>query len=488
MKTRDLLYAFAIAALALVSCDKDKKPEIPESERIRFSAEDESSKALLTDNTLKTVGNRIHVMDVLSGFSGDATWIEDNLYVNDEIEWTGSGSTIWDYASGRIYPWTADGVHQFFAWLSYDAAMSQTADSFFGVTLADEFSPADKELEIPSFEMNTETPQFDFMYYGTDFYIMPRTVNQPVPLKMQHMFSALSLQFYNESQDEILITDVTISGIKNKKSATVSFLGTSTMSTTSQTASADFVDYASFNAQPAAVRTLAPGDKYDLLAGSKNTTAEYRLVWPQSEDDLAPSDTANYLTYPITVHYQYLADEEHINHTAHLRFPLKAEFKAGVRYAYTLIFTQKHIQLSFKVNPWNYDLNEWSFAEQSISEVVELDFAGNEGYDKPSKTCTIVGGNPVTGTFRVVNPSGAIWSIEPLGDVEYFTITPNQGIVDSENPNYEFQVIPNLDPSLDRSADKRLKFHFYVQFTSGAVHDANTEINRDDWTVILPKN
>ena len=126
--------------------------------------------------------------------------------------------------------------------------------------------------------------------------------------------------------------------------------------------------------------------------------------------------------------------------------------------------------------------------EQSISEVKELDFAGNEGYDKPTKTCRIVGGNPVTGTFKIVNPTGAVWSIEPVGDVEYFTISPSQGAIDSENPDYEFQVIPNLDPSLDRSTDKKLKFRFYVTFTDGTIHDANTEINRDDWTVILPKN
>ena len=186
--------------------------------------------------------------------------------------------------------------------------------------------------------------------------------------------------------------------------------------------------------------------------------------------------------------YEYLADEDHVQHTAHLRFPEDATFEAGTRYAYTLLFTQKHVELKFTVNPWNYNLNEWSFSEQSISEVKELDFKDNEGYDKPSKTCRFVGGTPIKGTFSIVNPSGAIWSIEPLGDVEYFSISPNQGVIDSENSDYEFYVYPNLDPSLDRSTDKKLKFRFYVQFTDGSVHDANTEVNRDDWTVILPKN
>lgn len=470
------------AASLLLSCRQEKVPSTSEYGYITFSASaDEavpSTKALLTNTTLKTNGNRIQVLDILSDFTGTASWMgSDGLYVNDEIVY--SGTTVWDYYSTRVYPWTSDGDHQFFAWLSYDTTLDVTADSFFGETLTSDFSSTDRKLNLPALEMNTSSDQFDFMYANTSIYPMPRTSTDPVALNMQHLFSALSIQLRNESQDTILVTGVTIEGLKNKKSAVIAI--PSTVTYTEQTASAEFVNN-SFSSQ-----TLAYGDKYDLLASSKNTTAEYRLIWPQTEDDLAPSDANNYTTYPITVYYQYVSDTEHILHTAHLRFPEGASFEAGVRYSYTLLFTQKHVQLNFTVNPWNYNSYDWSFDKQTISETDALNFKSNEGYTSGS-TCNIVNGTAVTGKFKITNPSGAVWAIEPLGDVDYFTISPNQGMVDSANPWWEIQVIPNLDSSLDRTEDKKLRFHFTVTFTNGDVHDADSELNYDDWVIVLPKN
>ena len=474
-----------MAAAALLSCRRENiEPTVGNPIHLVVE-EGVSSKALLNTEGLKTNGNKIHVVDLLTGFTGQADWMSGNKYVDDDIIY--NGALIWGYDSGRTYPWTSDGTHQFFAWLSYDATMGLTADTFFGSPVGNGFDTSERILSIPAKELNTESPQFDFLYANTVNYSMPRRETTPINLPMQHLFSAVGILLRNESQDEILVHSVSIDGLKNKKSADITFVGLPV--TYNETASAGFIDNALFSALSTSTRTLTEGQTYDLLARVKNVEVpQYRIIWPQTAADLAPSDAENFLTYPITVQYEYLNDEEHQQHTAHLRFPENAVFLNGYRYAYTLLFTQKHIQLNFEVNPWNYELNEWSFMEQSISEVTELDFKGNEGYDKPSKTCRIVGGNPVKGTFSIVNPSGAIWSIEPVGDVEYFTISPNQGTVDSDNPDYEFYVTPNLDPSLDRSTDKKLKFHFYVRFTDGSTHDANTEINRDDWTVILPKN
>ena len=482
---RKTLVILSAAVLASSACSR-KADDGFAAINITFDASEGAvSKAMLTDRTLKTNGNKIHVMDVLTGFTGNASWMDGNLYVNDDIIY--AGTAIWGYDSDRAYPWTTDGTHQFFAWLSYDTVLNKTADQFFNTTVANGFSPNDRTLSLPAVELNTESPQFDFMYANTTNYIMPRSETTPVPLMMQHLFSAISIELRNDSQDEILVHDVSITGLKNKKAAAISFVGAPV--TSPLAASAGFIDNLLFPALPEETRTLANGDTYDLLARTKDAaSAQYRILWPQSAEDLAPSDANNYNTYPITVTYEYVDDEDHVRHTAHLRFPEGTVFESGVRYAYTLLFTQKHVQLVLKVNPWLYELNEWSFREQTISEVTELDFADNDGYDKPSKTCLVVGGQPVKGTFGIVNPSGAVWTIEPVGDVEYFTVSPTQGTIDSEYPDYEFYITPNLDPSLDRSTDKKLKFHFYVQFTDGSIHDANTEINRDDWTVILPKN
>ena len=494
MNKASLYISLLLAVLAAASCKKDGTGGESAGPGIRFSAEDgvtsHSSRALLSDRTLKTNDNRIQVLDMLAGFTGTASWMDGNLYIKDEIVY--NGNVVWGYRSGKSYPWTTDGSHQFFGWLSYDTSMSLTADSYFGATLLNNFSQVNRTLSIPAKEMTTDTQQFDFLYANTSNYIMPAVPDGAVPLAMQHLFSAISIQLRNESQDAILVKNVTIEGLKNKKSAIISFVGAPALTTL--TASSEFLDNGLYYALSNEVKTLADGETYDLLARVKNTAVgEYRLIWPQSVSDLAPSDEEDYMTYPITVSYEYVNDEEHIQHTAHLRFPEGTSFNPGTRYSFTLLFTQKHIQLTFRVNPWNYMANEWSFTDNSISEVTELDFDKTyEGYNKPARTCTIVGGTPVKGTFSIVNPTGAKWSIEPVGDVEYFTISPNQGTIDSANPDYEFYVIPNLDPNLDRSSEKKLRFRFYVQFTDGTVHDANSEVNRKEndgreWTIILPK-
>lgn len=494
MKRSFLYILLAAAATVLLSCHKEKtdRGEGDDANQIVFTAEEgASTKALLTNTTLKTNGNRLHVLDVLTGFTGTASWMDYDqnndrgLYIDDDVAY--NGHVIWDYNSGRTYPWTTDGLHQFYAWFSYDSAMSLSADTFFGSAVKDGFSAADRTLTLPALEMTTETDQFDFLYANTSGYPMPRTEMGSVPLVLKHLFSAISIQLSNESRDDILVHRVVIEGLKNKKGAVINFVRDP--ATTAYPASANFINNALFYALPDATKTLTYGETYDLLGRVKNASVgEYRLIWPQTAEDLTPSDVDDLTTYPISVYYEYLSDEEHIQHTAHLRFPEGAEFKSGFRYAFTLLFTQKHIELKFKVNPWLYELNEWDFKEQSIGECTVLDFAGNEGYNKPAKTCTFVGGTPIKGTFSIVDPPGAVWSIEPVGDVEYFTISPNQGNVDHENPDYVFYIYPNLDPSLDRTTDKKLKFRFHVRFTDGSTHDANTELNYDDWTVILPKN
>ena len=226
--------------------------------------------------------------------------------MDDEIVY--SGATVWGFDSGRTYPWTTDGVHQFYAWLSYDTAMSLTADSFFGTTLSEQFSPADRILAIPALEMNTETPQFDFLYAYTPSYVMPRTETGAVPLAMKHLFSAVSIILRNESQDDIIVRDVYINGLKNKKSVNLNFI--ETPAPVAQAASDGFINNGLFSALPAATRTLGNGETYDLLARQKNvSTGEYRLIWPQTASDIAPSDAEDYLTFPITVRYEYTADE-----------------------------------------------------------------------------------------------------------------------------------------------------------------------------------
>ena len=76
-----------IATSAVISCKKEKTDEpVPEASPITiFVEEDAPTKALLNDAGLKTNGNKIHVIDLLTGFSGTASWMSGNKYIDDEI-------------------------------------------------------------------------------------------------------------------------------------------------------------------------------------------------------------------------------------------------------------------------------------------------------------------------------------------------------------------------------------------------------------------
>ena len=85
-------------------------------------------------------------------------------------------------------------------------------------------------------------------------------------------------------------------------------------------------------------------------------------------------------------------------------------------------------------------------------------------------------------------PVGGTWMVGMTGDTEYFSISPTSGTIDptgTSSGKVTLTVTPNL--SLPRPADKQIKLKFTVT-ASGREIDAHSEINRDDWIILLPKN
>lgn len=84
-------------------------------------------------------------------------------------------------------------------------------------------------------------------------------------------------------------------------------------------------------------------------------------------------------------------------------------------------------------------------------------------------------------------PVGGTWMVGMTGDTEYFTISPTSGTIDpngAESGRVTITVTPNL--SLARPADKQIRLKFTVT-ANGREIDAQSEINRDDWIILLPK-
>ena len=147
-----------IIALAVVSCGKD----LNRREAISFFADGVGyTRAMLDSAALNSANNRLRIIDVLTGFTGTATgWSAQNpYYINDTLVFR--GNPVWDYGSGRIYPWTADGTHKFFSWLHYDSALGMYDTDFFGAGTS--YDASSCVLTLPQKAMVKGTPLFDFL-------------------------------------------------------------------------------------------------------------------------------------------------------------------------------------------------------------------------------------------------------------------------------------------------------------------------------------
>jgi hypothetical protein len=165
----------------------------------------------------------------------------------------------------------------------------------------------------------------------------------------------------------------------------------------------------------------------------------------------------------------------------------KMAWEAGKKVHFTIQFSDKMIQLTTKVLPWDYNEYDVDYAEGTLVVPTGLKF-------DPS-TCSIIdnvatvvsGKNPV-GTFTIMAPVGGEWFVGLSGDTEYFTISPTSGTIDPNNTasgRVTLTVTPNL--GLARPTDKQVKLRFTV-IANGREIDAQSEINRDDWIILLPKN
>jgi len=471
-------------SLALVSCRKEEAENMFLSENIGMEAA--FTKGLLGKNDLLTNGTKVHVVDVLTGFDGSvngSAWTSGDKYIDDEVVY--SGSTIWNFASGTLYPWTVSGVHTFYGWLTYDAKAESgaglAATSLFGNNLT--FSNG--QLSVPDTELNTNSPQYDMLYSATvtrDMSESPRPTST-VPIQLSHLFSAISLSINNASVDSVRVVSVSTSGLKNRKSAVVDF--DSTPEYTALNESASFVQTAFSGTET----WFATGDKYDLLTDTANPSAlSHFLIWPQTAEEMAAAR--------INISYQIMGDYEddgvtYKTHVVSLKFPDSAVMKAGYKYNYILTFSNKRVTLLMDVLPWDYNEYTWNYEDSTISECTQLTFVGTSGVDftLSGKNISFLNGQPITAYFGIKTPVGGQWSLELKGDTSdnQITVSPNSGTVNADVDDGRVYITFTPDLSIERTQDITVSLQFWVTFLNGYVKDLNSEINYDNWTITLPQ-
>ena len=487
------------SALVFFSCQKDKKEKFSDcfqEESIEFAPYEASyTKAMMDDAALKTIGNKLHVYDVLDGFSGTVKWMDENnpFYINDEVRY--NGNPVWEYVSGRTYPWTIDGSHLFFGWLSYDKTLDKTDAGFFGNSYG--FDSSAHTLVIPTLEMNTSTTQFDFMYSKVSLVdAADHIAGQPVNLELQHLFSALNLTLKNTSGNTIYLKSVVLKDMKNVRSANIAFTQNIPTVTTGDLASTDVTLYESSENDGHGTEFVFEDAELDLT--------NFLLMWPQTNSELlgAKLEVKYYIyvnsTYSNELTANIILSNQNIFKTNH------TGMNAGTKYTFQLQFKKSSIDVYIYALPWDYEEYDWDYSDHSISARSGmfrdgvLAFYRGEGENAAEPTAEEWSAKAMrfqtrnevmTGRFYIESPREGRWQIQasPISAAQYFVISPASGDIDVYNNNGKCEFTVRVNPEVSPTSTQNLYFSVQL-FFNGEWHDANSEFNRKNIRLVLDAN
>ena len=480
------------AALSVVSCLEDRT----DRGAIAFSAKDgDPTRALIDDAALKSEGNKLRVFDVLTGFTGNVSWMGEgnSFYINDSLVYV--GNPIWNYGSGRIYPWTANGTHKFFSWLRYDQDLDMYETDFFGSS----FNTTTKVLSIPQKEMNVSTDQFDFMYSDVlSVDAASHTSGSSVNLQLHHFFTALNLNYSNTSGNRVLLKSITITGMKNRRSATLDFSSSAVQVATSNLASTDIPLYTS---------TLPEGDTLIHEDRIKPLT-DFILMWPQTYTELNGAT--------LVVEYNIIDSRDVVSDdlTANIVLDQQTLFStnttgmdAGTKYTFLLLFKKSTIEVSTRALPWEYETYDWDYSDHSISArggtfrdgvlAFFRDANGAGTYlveptaeEWSAKTMRFNTRDEILkGRFYIEAPTSGRWQVTtfPLSAAQYFIIEPTSDEIDVYTDNGKAEFTVRVNTNLNPATTQTLYFNVSIYF-NGEWHDANSEFNRKNIKLQLYAN
>lgn len=522
-RIRTYIILSAVLAFAVISCSKgstgdtpiskpdpDKPSVEPSLPNISFGKA--TTKALIDNDDLLTNGNRIKVYDLLSSFSGTITgWDGSSPYIVDEVVY--NGNTVWSYVSSGIYPWTSSGTHHFFGYLSHiDAAAggeNMDVGNLFTPGLTTTMAPPTASLRVPTsgdLTFTSASTQFDFIYSNMETRAASAKDYSVVPLSFKHLFTALSVQVKNLSETPVRIHSITFQGLKNKNNATITFGDPSSVAYGSTpTISGSFFPSMSSYVE------LVQDHSYDALAqvlstGTTSLPKVYKLLWPLSADDVAPTndetdlgrindgcqnlatDSIIVVTYRRYVDGAWAPALADPPKTARIKLP-HIDWEAGKKYHFNIEFTDKIIQLTGVVMPWDY--KEWDIDYSEGSVVVPKQLKYTEGtyqsIDGTNKRVIVANGTNPKATFTIMAPVGGVWTVNKSGDLDFFTVTPTSGSINPNVNGGEVEITVSPHFTMPRTTEKKIRLTFYVTKGEREVN-ANEEINRDNYWIVLPAN
>lgn len=259
----------------MVGCSRHTyDPDVP---NIGLDMDMAQTKALITPGNLNTSGSRMIVYDVHQKENGLDQYMDDQYMEYRDGQWSFTKS-----AGGEVIqiPWTKKGVHNFFAYNTYDAAASETLPVTVGYTSFEDnssYTAKQQYLKIPSVGNWTLTKdnQFDFIYASATRDVATGGY-APVPMEFKHLFAAVTVEVKNVSSAELTLNSLSFSNIKTSGNANVPFQGNVSYTLAASSGTGLFPE------NPG--QTIARGGSCSVYTSYGEGGAF--LIWPHSAPDL----------------------------------------------------------------------------------------------------------------------------------------------------------------------------------------------------------
>ena len=259
----------------MVGCSRHTyDPDVP---NIGLDMDMAQTKALITPGNLNTSGSRMIVYDVHQKDNGLDQYMDDQYMEYRDGQWNFTKT-----AGGEVIqiPWTKKGVHNFFAYNTYDAAASKTLPVTVGYTSFEDnssYTAKQQYLQIPSYGNWTLTKdnQFDFIYASATRDVATGGY-APVPMEFKHLFAAVTVEVKNVSSANLTLNRLSFSNIKTSGNASIPFQGNVNYTLAASSGTGLFPE------NPR--QTIARGGSCSLYASYGEGGAF--LIWPHSASDL----------------------------------------------------------------------------------------------------------------------------------------------------------------------------------------------------------
>ena len=309
-------------------------------------------------------------------------------------------------------------------------------------------------------------------------------------MSFSHLFAAVSFGAKNTSNSVVKLLEFKVEKLNKAKSATINFSG-STPTVVYADGSQDGVFRSVSYSDAAAVTVPKDGSGTTMynIFGKPGEKQEFTLIWPQTIDQLYSKDEVTEVdgnpVYPGSYKMSVKYTVDGVLFTKRINFDNTLAWEAGKKYHYDIIFADKMVELKCVVNPWEYVSEDINFENQTVSvkegSTLSWDASVSE-VDVNSKKVAIKDNKPAVGTFTLDTPKGGRWFAYLSGDVDAFKIIDGEGPVGTPA---KIQVQPVVDSPL---RDYVVKVHFIVRTADGKTLDADSVLQPDVYSIILPKN